>query len=178
MNDKVELTTKRLFLRPVETEDAKAIFNYRSDAETNKYQAWIPKTIDDVDSFLNKISPEIDIADTWFQFAIVEIKNTKIIGDVGIHFVDGEQAELGCTLAKKYHGKGYATEALKAVMDYLFNELNKHRIIGSIDPKNVSSIELVERLSFKKVAHFKESLLINGEWVDDIVYAFLKKEWK
>jgi RimJ/RimL family protein N-acetyltransferase len=178
MNNKLELRTERLVLRPVEANDAKEIFNYRSDSETNKYQGWIPKTIDDIDSFLKKISPEIDIADTWFQFVIVEIENSKIIGDLGIHFIDNEQAEIGCTLAKINHGKGYATEALKSVMDYLFNELNKHRVIGSIDPKNVSSIGLVERLGFRKEAHFKESLLINGEWVDDIVYAILKKEWK
>ena len=63
MKNKIELRTERLVLRPVETNDAKAIFNYRSDLETNKYQGWIPKIIDDVDSFFNKISPEIDIAD-------------------------------------------------------------------------------------------------------------------
>ena len=101
----------------------------------------------------------------------------NIIGDLGIHFIDDEQAEIGCTLAKKHHGKGYATEALKSAIDYLFNELNKHRIIGSIDPNNVSSIGLVKRLKFRKEAHFKESLLINGEWFDDIVYAILKTEW-
>ncbi len=174
MNNKIELRTERLVLRPVETNDAKAIYNYRSDSETNKYQGWIPKIIDDVDSFFNKISPEIDIAGTWFQFVIVEIKNSKIIGDLGIHFIDDEQAEIGCTLAKKHHGKGYATEALKSVMDYLFNKLNKHRIIGSIDPRNLKSIGLVEKLGFRKEAHFKDSLLINGEWVDDAIYVILK----
>lgn len=177
MSNGIELKTDRLLLRSIKAEDAKAIFDYRSDSETNKYQGWIPKTIDDVDSFLKKISQEINIADTWFQFAIVEIETTDIIGDLGIHFLDDEQAEIGCTLSKKYHGKGYATEALKSAMNYLFNKLNKHRIIASIDPMNISSIGLVERLNFRKEAHFKESLLINGEWVDDIVYAILKKEW-
>lgn len=177
MENKIELRTERLFLRPVEAKDAKAIFNYRSDFKTNKYQGWIPKTIEDVDSFLKKISLEIDIAGTWFQFVIIDITNSEIIGDLGIHFLDDEQAEIGCTLEKNKHGKGYATEALKSAIDLLFNGLNKHRIIGSIDPQNIKSIGLVERLGFRKEAHFKESLLINGEWVDDIVYAILKKEW-
>ena len=177
ISSKMKLETKRLIIKPITLDDKNEIFEYRSDTETNKYQGWIPKIIDDVDSFFKKISPEIDIAGTWFQFVIVEIKNSKIIGDLGIHFIDDEQAEIGCTLAKKHHGKGYATEALKSVMDYLFNKLNKHRIIGSIDPQNLKSIGLVERLGFRKEAHFKGSLLINGEWVDGIVYAIPKKEW-
>ena len=61
--------------------------------------------------------------------------------------------------------------------NYMFSELGKRRIIASIDPRNESSIRLVERLKFRKEAHFKESILINGEWVDDLVYAVLKDEW-
>nr|WP_321407125.1 GNAT family protein [uncultured Carboxylicivirga sp.] len=176
-NKKVEFTTERLFLRTVDSKDAELIFNYRSDVETNKYKGWIPNTINDVEVFLSKVSTEINIPNTWYQFVIIESNKSKIIGDLGIHFIDDEQAEIGCTLAKEYHGNGYATEALKSVIDYLFNQVNKHRIIASIDPNNLNSIGLVERLGFRKEAHFKESLFLNGQWVDDIVYAILKKEW-
>jgi RimJ/RimL family protein N-acetyltransferase len=174
----LKLQTNRLSLRTIEDTDAQSIFNYRSDSETNKYQSWIPKTINDVNVFLSKTSSDFNISNTWFQFVIIENNNSNIIGDIGVHFIDEEQVEIGCTLAKEYHGNGYATEAMKSVIDHLFIQLNKHRIIASIDPNNFSSIELVERLGFRKEAHFKESLFINGEWVDDIVYAILKKEWK
>lgn len=126
---------------------------------------------------MGKTSSEINIANTWYQFVIINTKQSKIIGDIGIHFIDDEQVEIGCTLAKGHHSMGYATEALKAVIDHLFNQLNKHRITASLDPNNTSSIALIERLGFRKEAHFKESLLLNGEWVDDVVYAILKKEW-
>ncbi len=59
----------------------------------------------------------------------------------------------------------------------MFKNLNKHRIIGSIDPRNNRSIGLLERLGFRREAHFKQSLLIDGKWVDDIIYAILKREW-
>ena len=49
-------------------------------------------------------------------------------------------------------------------------------ITASIDPKNTDSIRMVERLGFKKKAHFRESLFIRGEWVDDAVYAILEKD--
>jgi len=63
------------------------------------------------------------------------------------------------------------------VIDYLFNDLNKHRIIASIDPNNTNSIRLVERIGFRKEAHFVESLLINGKWADDLIYALIEKDW-
>ena len=176
----MKLETKRLILRPIALDDKYEIFDYRSDVLSNKYQGWIPKTIVDVESFIEKISTKINEADTWFQFVIIEKETQKIIGDLGVHFFDSEnkQAEIGCTLNKDFQAKGYATESIKRVIDYLFKELNKHRIIASIDPDNKSSIRLVERIGFRKEAHFVESLLINEKWVDDLIYALLEKDWE
>lgn len=174
------IQSERLLLRPITLDDAETVYRYRSDSITNKYQGWIPKTFEDVHDFVeNRVSSIIDVADTWFQFVIIEKENGKLLGDLGIHFLnsDNMQAEIGCTLDKSEHGNGYATEALKATIHYLFNTLNKHRIVTSIDPENTKSIELVERLGFRKEAHFRKSLLTNGEWVDDLVYAMLKEEW-
>jgi RimJ/RimL family protein N-acetyltransferase len=174
------LKTERTILRPIELKDNEEILKYRSDSETNKYQSWIPKDLEEVNQFINKNPNQFNIPNTWFQLVILKKDSNEIVGDVGIHFKgsDNMQCELGCTLKKEYHGRGYATEAVKVVIDHLFNKLNKHRIITSIDPENTSSIKLVEKLGFRKEAHFKKSIMINGEWVDDIIYAILKTEWK
>jgi RimJ/RimL family protein N-acetyltransferase len=176
----MEFKTNRLYLRPVSIDDKESIFKYRSDSETNKYQGWIPETIEDVEVFIGKISVEINEPETWFQFVIFEKESDKLIGDIGLHFMDSEnkQVEIGCTLNKDYQGKGYAIEALKIILDFLINTLEKHRIVTSIDPENSNSIRLVERLGFRKEAHFVESLFLNGKWVDDIVFALLAREWK
>lgn len=175
----MKLETKRLILRPICLDDKHAIFEYRCDKVTNKYQGWIPEDIEDVETFIGKVAKQINEPDTWFQFVIIEKQTQKIIGDLGIHFFDDEnkQVEIGCTLNKDLQNKGYATESLKRVIDYLFNDLHKHRIITSIDPDNKNSIRLVERLGFRKEAHFVESLFINGKWVDDLVYALIEKDW-
>jgi RimJ/RimL family protein N-acetyltransferase len=175
----MELTTKRLIIRPITLSDKNEVFEYRCDKETNKYQGWIPETIDEMETFIGKIAKQIDKPATWFQFVIIEKESQKIIGDLGIHFFDKEnkQVEIGCTLNKNFQNKGYATEAVIRVIDYLFKELNKHRIITSIDPANKNSIRLVERIGFRKEAHFVESLLINGKWVDDVIYALIEKNW-
>lgn len=174
------IESERIILRPIEFKDNEQVFSYRSDTETNKYQGFIPKELNEVDEFIAKNPTEFNQPESWFQLIIIEKKSKIIVGDLGIHFVgvDGFQCELGCTLSKRQQGKGFATEAMKITIDYLFNTLQKHRITGSVDPQNISSIRLLERLNFRKEAHFKESLLINGEWVDDIIYGLLKSDWK
>jgi len=177
----MELNTQRLYLRPIQKSDAEPVFHYRSDSFTNKYQGWIPTTIDDVLDFIkNRVSSEIDIKDTWYQLVILIKESNELIGDVGLHFFDTEnkQVEIGCTIAEKHQRLGYAAEAMNETIDFLFAKLNKHRIIASIDPRNISSIKLVEKLGLRPEAHFRESIFINGVWVDDLIYAILKKEWK
>ncbi|MGB3608193.1 MAG: GNAT family protein [Psychroserpens sp.] len=173
------LETERILLRPIEFEDSEQVFRYRSDSETNKYQGFVPKLIEEVNQFITKNPTEINQIGSWFQLVIIEKASHNIIGDIGIHFIgeDGYQSELGCTLCKEKQGKGFALEAMHITMEYLFNSLNKHKIIGSVDPMNKNSINLLKRLNFRKEAHFKKSLLINGEWVDDMTYAILKSDW-
>lgn len=174
------IDTPRLLLRPLVMDDKVDFFNYRSDVITNKYQGWIPKVIADAEAFINKQPTEFNISETWFQLAIIENISSEFIGDIGVRFIDEEnfQVEIGCTLRKKSHGKGYAVESLDSLFTYLFNELNKHRITTSIDPENTKSIKLIETLGFRKEAHFKQSLFINNKWVDDLVYSILASEWK
>ena len=162
---KYPIKTERLIIRLAEPEDAESIFSYRSDFAENKYQGWFPDSVEEVRDYISNMPATMDIA--------------NIIGDMGISFTNHNnmQAELGCTLHKDYQKKGYATEALKAIVDYLFGTLDKHRIIASVDPRNTASIQLIERLGFRKEAHFKESYYLRGDWVDDIIYAQLKTEW-
>lgn len=176
----MNISTERLLLRPIQIEDKKAIFDYRSDAEANKYQGWIPWTIGEVEDFIGTISDKINTPETWFQFVLLEKTSEKLIGDLGLHFIGSEnrQVEIGFTLNKSFRGKGYAREAVSSVVDYLFYTLEKHRIIASIDPKNIPSIKLVEKLGFRREAHFRESIFLRGKWVDDLIYALLQKEWK
>jgi RimJ/RimL family protein N-acetyltransferase len=176
----MKLQTKRLILEKLEMRHTESFYQYRSDAETNKYQGWIPYAMEDCQHFIkNRIAKEFNEMGTWYQFAIVLQGSQVMIGDLGVHFFDGDehQVEIGCTINKEYHQNGFANEAIKTVMDYLFTQLKKHRITASVDPENTASIKLMEKLGFRKEAHFKESILMNGTWVDDVIYAILGREW-
>jgi len=176
----MEVLSDRLQLVKLELNHVKDFYKYRSDAETNKYQGWIPYALEDCSHFIkNKIATQINTPNTWYQLAILKNDTSELIGDVGIHFLEDEhQVEIGCTLNKEHHGMGYAQEALTGVISFLFNDLNKHRITASVDPDNLASIKMVKKLGFRKEAHFKESLNIDGTWVDDVIFAILNREWK
>ena len=173
------ITTDRLIIRLAKPDDAEEIYSYRSDTIENRYQGWFPESAEEVHNYITNMPVNIDVADICFQFAIINKNENRLIGDMGIIFTGHEkmQAEIGCTLNTDFQGKGYATEALTAMVNYLFVALKKHRVVASIDPRNTASIRLIERLGFRKEAHFKESYYLRGNWVDDIIYAKLKTEW-
>ncbi|GAA5087562.1 GNAT family protein [Chryseobacterium ginsengisoli] len=175
----MQLFTERLLLRNITIDDKQAIFDYRSDAEANKFQSWIPETLEDVESFIRRNNNEFNQPESWYQVLITDKETKSVIGDIGIHFFGSEnlQVELGITLNKFYHGKGYASEALKGIIDFLFNDLNKHRIMASIDPDNIDSLKLMERIGLRKEGHFVKSLYWKNNWVDDVIYAILQEEW-
>lgn len=174
----VELKTKRLTLRPIKKSDASIFFAYKSNYEANKYQPWIPQSLEDAESYIGKKPREFGQIGAWFQFVIIEQETAKLIGDFGVRFADKDQCEIGFTLSKDAQGRGFASEAAKGVLDYLFLVLKKHRVFASLDPANAASEKLLKKLGFRKEAHFKESYNLRGIWVDDIIYGLLASEWQ
>jgi RimJ/RimL family protein N-acetyltransferase len=85
---------------------------------------------------------------------------------------------FGITLAPAFQRRGYASEALRALLHLAFDTLGKHRVYASIDPRNAASLALFERAGFRREAHHVESLWLMGEWVDDVILAMLAREWR
>lgn len=173
------LETERLLLRTVRPSDAEAIYRYRRLPEVCAYQgrhATMAKTRRLIALTL-AAKPNTPL--TWHQLAVTEKPGGRLIGDVGIHFTDPEnrQAELAYTLAPQHQGRGYATEAARRLLDYLFGRLQKHRVTASADPRNKASIRVMKRLGMRPEAHFKKSYWTGKAWTDDVLYAVLRKEW-
>ncbi len=173
------IQTQRLIVRPIEFKDSVQVYKYRSNPEISQHLSFVPESLEDVDHFISKKPKEFNLPETWFQFVIVLKETSEIIGDIGVHFFgkENKQIELGYTLSNLHQNKGLATEALGKMIDFLFTDLNKHRIVLSIDPENTASIKLAERLKFRKEAHFVKSLFFKNQWVDDVVFALLQDDW-
>ena len=171
------ITTRRLTLRALKLTDSTSMFKYRSNPIVSQYQNWKPRTLDDVVDFISKLPDLPNMPDTWYQLGIFIKESHVLIGDIGIHFIDDLQVEIGFTLSLEYQGKGLATEAIGEVLNYLFFNMKKHRIVASIDPRNLKSMALLKRIGMRKEAHFRKSIWFNEQWSDDVVFAILDEEW-
>jgi len=172
------IETERLILRRLLSTDAIPMFEYRVCPEVCLYQSWLPGSADEVQSLITLMESR-DISEGWFQLAIA-LKDGTLIGDLGIHVLESEPriCELGITLNPLFQSRGYALEALRASINFLFTECGKHRVYASIDPRNHKSLTLFERLGMRKEAHHCKSLWFKNEWVDDVIFAILAEEWK
>jgi RimJ/RimL family protein N-acetyltransferase len=175
------LATQRLVLRRLAPDDAEAFFAYKSLPECVRYQFWRPATLEETRQRIRDMEGvRPNEPGQWLQLAICLKDTGALVGDIGMHFSadDDAQAEIGYTLDPARWGRGYATEAARAVVGYLFGMLKKHRVTASADPRNGSSLAVLERLGFRREAHFPKSILMHGEWCDDVVYAMLREEWE
>lgn len=179
-SNEVYIFTERLVLRTIKLTDAASMLRYRSNPIVYEYQNWKPRTLEDVKEFIDRNTCSLpNIPNTWYQLGIFIKEDNDMIGDIGIHFIDSDnlQVEIGVTLSLGYQGKGYATEAAIEVINYIFHTLKKHRVIASVDPRNIKSVALLNRIGMRKEAHFRQSIWFNGDWADDVVFAVLKEEW-
>ena len=144
-----KIVTERLALRQLVASDAQEIFEYRSRPEVSRYQSWGIESRAEIQSQIEKLAiTEPGMPGSWYQIGIVLQFSSELIGDCGFHVLETEprQAEFSISLAPKYQCHGYATEALRALLNYLFADLRKHRAFGSVDPRNLRSIKLMQRV--------------------------------
>jgi RimJ/RimL family protein N-acetyltransferase len=175
------LYSQRLALRPFEPRDAVPFARYRSDVDVARYQSWeAPYSLAQAEAFVAALQhSEPGMPGEWYQLAL-EVKETgEMIGDVGFVLLaeDPRQAEIGFTLAREAQGQGYATEAARRLLDYLFREMRLHRVRANCDPENGPSARVLQRAGMRHEGSFVESLWFKGRWTGEAWYAILAREW-
>ncbi len=169
------LTTKRLVLRELRSEDASALFAMRSDPITMQFvRRPLATTIDDAHALIAKIHG-IQRANEGAQWAIMLTSDDTFIGLIGLWRIVKEhhRAELGYTLSRAHWGQGILTEAIPAVMDHGFGVLGCHSVEAITDPRNVASMRVLEKNGFVREGYFKEDIFWNGVFTDSVVYSRL-----
>jgi aminoglycoside 6'-N-acetyltransferase len=172
--------TERLVLRPMAIGDAAALAAYRSDPTQARYQSWeTPYPVDSAAALIAEMR-EVRFGQpgAWLQIAIDAAG--RLVGDIAVlvDADDARQAQVGFTLAAHAQGRGFATEALRAVASLLFTEHGVHRITAHCDSRNVRSAALLERVGMRREAHHRKSAWWSHEWTDEYVYAILAEEWQ
>jgi RimJ/RimL family protein N-acetyltransferase len=110
----------------------------------------------------------------WF---FIEKKDGTKIGTM-FHWALGDLLEIGYVLVPCERSKGYCTEAVEIVLDYLFLSRDTVRVQAHTDVGNVVSQKVLQKTGFKKEGTIRKSVFARGEWRDRCLYSILREEWK
>ena len=178
----ITLETARLILRQTSVSDAEQMFrNWAADPEVTKYLLWQPHVdIEVTKGILTSWDRENKRLD-YYHWGIVLKETQEIIGTIGSLGIDENHhsTEIGYCLSRSCWGKGYMTEALGAVIGYLFNTVGVNRITARHDPKNVGSGRVMQKNGMvfegiQRQAHYSEQ----RGFYDLAAYAILRDEFK
>lgn len=172
------IKTQRLLIRNFKTDDLNDVFNIYKDDETCKYllhDAWNENNKNQEFKLkLSKANLEKDYA-----LNLACVLDNVVIGDINIwHTQMKDSVEIGYTFNPKYSNNGYATEALKAIVEYLLIQKGIHRIQANMDARNLSSAKLCEKIGMRKEAHFIKDFWNKNEWTDSFIYGMLISDLK
>jgi len=173
-----EFETERLRFRKIYVSDAKEIFLIRSNDNVMRFMD-VPRhhSISDSEKLI-ETAEESYKNETGMNWAIIEKHSQSFIGYIGFIRIFSEhcRAEIGYVLKPEYWGKGYMFETINRLVRFGFEEMKLHSIEANVNPLNERSKKVLERVGFKKEAHFRENYLFNGEFLDSIIYSLLEKD--
>jgi ribosomal-protein-alanine N-acetyltransferase len=173
------LRTLHLSLRKLRMEDVDDYFAFASDPRVTKYLRWGPHGAPDetVDYLRDVLSRYERGADSPWGIELVQ--EHRLIGV--IHLMDVHpvhlKAEVGVVLNVQYWGKGYASEALRAVLNFCITELGLQRVQGMAVAGNSSACRMMERCGMKYEGLLRNYALQKGQWVDFEAYVILHDEF-
>lgn len=168
----MRIETERLIVRRYTLEDEADVCEYmlqRVDSEFESYPDFTEA----------KSKQEIEFRSQSDEFYAIELKeNHKVIGNVYMGNRDFNSRELGYVLNENYIGKGYGSEASKALVDYFFTQ-GVHRVFAECAPQNTASWKCMERIGMEREAFFKKNVSFHKDeqgnpiYWDTYVYAIL-----
>ena len=171
----VPIETDRLRIRPFAPDDWPAVHAYASDPAVMAYIPGGAMTEEQTRAFVAE-----NAGDGARAFALVLRSGGALIGHMPFHpWFAPRTFEIGWVLDRRHHGRGYATEAARALLRYGFETLGLHRVIATCQPENPASWRVMEKLGMRREAHFRRCIHRGGNtWWDEYFYALLEEEWR
>ncbi|MGE3269723.1 MAG: GNAT family N-acetyltransferase [Chloroflexota bacterium] len=168
------LTTRRLLLRPPTLSDVDAYYAMASDPE---YAYFGSRNVPDRESIEHRLKQIV--AMPWQlrpEFAIEW--EGRVIGRVTLEIDRANLvAMLGYGVAREHWGLGIASEAASAVLDYAFREFGLERVSARVDPRNVGSVRVLEKIGMRQEGLLRQAVVRWGERADRALYGILRDEW-
>ena len=165
--------SERLRLREHTVADREAMQAWTTDAEVVRYLPFGPLSGDDLDSYLEQLMAAAEEPERMsFDFVVEVVDTGAAVGAVslGIESVLHRRAELGFVIRRADWGRGYASEAAGAVVDFGFDHLGLHRIWAVCVVGNQGSVRVLERVGMVREGTLRDHLLVAGEYHDTHLY--------
>lgn len=157
------LVTERLLLRRSLPEDAETIAAYRRDPEVHRYQGWDRTDAEAIRAEIEQMAGRAPGSPGgWVQFTVEDRGSGRLVGDVGLCPAEGEPGviKIGYTTAPAFQGRGYATEAVGALVAYAFKTLGADVVRAYASAENLPSIRVAEKVGMRLVERSERR---NGE---------------
>jgi [ribosomal protein S5]-alanine N-acetyltransferase len=172
------LETERLVFRQFHKKDAAQLFKIRSNPQVMEFMdAIIVKSEDGAKVLLKTFHREFRDKKgiTW---AITDKQTNQLIGSFGYWRLikPHNRAEIGYSLLPEYWGKGLMAETFKTLIEFGFNQMQVHSIEANVNPQNQKSIQLLERVGFRKEAHFRENFFYKDQYLDSAIYCLIESD--
>ena len=174
------LETDRLILRGMRVSDAEDMFEYARRPSVTQYLTWNPHTDPaETREYLTYVGQRYRTGD-FYDWAVVDRESGHMIGTCGFTSFNcpHDTAEIGYVLNPTYQGKGLATEAVRRVLDFGFDELGLHRIEAHFMEGNDASRRLMERVDMTFEGYARESMRIKGRFCTIGTCAILRYEYR
>ena len=173
-----DLKTERLLLRKFYPDDADSMFyNWSNDEEAVKFLSWrTHKTRDDSENFIKALIEKYSNP-TTYTWAIVLKKNHEPIGYINFHAINDthRRGEVSYCIGRMFWNHGYATEALKAAVNFAFFEVGFNRLIGLHDVLNPASGKVLEKAGFRYEGLLRQHEVTKTGVTQDLkIYGILK----
>lgn len=174
------IESENLILRQFSYDDNKDMLDYWvSDPNIQSmYSEPIYTTEEEVKELLDKYITSYS-QDSYYRWAIIE-KSTQIcIGQIAFFLVDSKNhfGEIEYCIGSKFHRKGYASEAVKAIQKYGFEKINFHKIQVCHKENNIASQGVIKKAGFKYEGTLRDYFYMDGKYVSRLYYSLLKSEW-
>lgn len=155
-----------------------AVHAYQSREDVCRYLPFEPRAREEVAARLPERFASRPLAADDDSWQIAMELDGRVIGDVflALRSIEHGTGEIGWSMHPDHEGRGYMTEAARAVLELAFRGLGVHRVFARLDPRNVPSAALCRRLGMRLEATFLEDIWFKGEWGDTAVYALLARE--
>ncbi len=176
------LLTDRLVLREITPDDAPFWLRNFSDPEVVELTAYeAPRDLEAAKGEIERFCTRPFREETGIRWGISLKDRGELIGTLGYHaWVQGRDrhARMGYDLLPEHRRQGIMTEAMRVALAYGFKTMVLNRVEVLVDPRNLPSIRLAERLGFHRDAYLRQSTRFRDGFQDDIVFSLLAREWR